>query len=181
MSKGALGPARREAKEARAADKASASLPVPVVSAAPTPVSTAGTTCGNAAIHGFREATAEIRSRCDARGEANHARGFGRTAVSMRYLSGGAVRTLTTFERSSEFGQTPKTCGFIGYRLGMDCRQVRNRALRPRNRTATGSNRPERPLYTSNSNPETGRLDSSPQSAGLGVADSPNDTHNITQ
>jgi hypothetical protein len=37
-------------------------------------------------------------------------RGCGRTALSMRYLSGGAVRTLTTFGRSSEFGQSSKTC-----------------------------------------------------------------------
>ena len=41
VRKGALGPTRREAKEPTAADKASAFLPVRVVSAAPTPGSTA--------------------------------------------------------------------------------------------------------------------------------------------
>jgi hypothetical protein len=38
------------------------------------------------------------------------ARGPGRTAGSMRYLSGGAVRTLTAFGPSSDFGQSHKIC-----------------------------------------------------------------------
>jgi hypothetical protein len=46
-----------------------------------------------------RNATAEVRRFCDARGEANRARVL-RMTGSMRYLSGGAVRTLTTFGRS---------------------------------------------------------------------------------
>jgi len=41
VRKGALGPARREAEEPNAAEKASAFLPVRVVPAAPTPSSTA--------------------------------------------------------------------------------------------------------------------------------------------
>src|SRR5437868_15543829 len=67
--------------------------------------------CGNAAVRRRLRGAQRLKSATSATREVRPiARGFGRTTGSMRYLSGGAVRTLTTFGRSSEFGRSPKTC-----------------------------------------------------------------------